>query len=50
MLIRNMQVFVVLAAVLIAGFEVRDTSAGRRTGDIRPSIGPDSERFDVAAR
>jgi pimeloyl-ACP methyl ester carboxylesterase len=34
MLIRNMPAFVVLAAVLLAGFEVRETSAGRRTGEI----------------
>jgi pimeloyl-ACP methyl ester carboxylesterase len=34
MLIRNMPAFVVLAAVLIAGFEVREISAGRRTGEI----------------
>jgi pimeloyl-ACP methyl ester carboxylesterase len=34
MLIRNMPGFVVLAAVLIAGFEARETSAGRRTGEI----------------
>src|SRR5690348_13473284 len=34
MLIRNMPAFVVLAALLIAGFEARETSAGRRTGEI----------------
>jgi pimeloyl-ACP methyl ester carboxylesterase len=34
MLIRNMPAFVVLAAVLIAGFEVREISAGRRTREI----------------
>ena len=34
MLIRNMPAFVVLAAALIAGFEVREISAGHRTVEI----------------
>jgi pimeloyl-ACP methyl ester carboxylesterase len=34
MLIRNVPAFVVLAAILITGFAVRETSAGRRTGEI----------------